>query len=237
MFSAGPSAVIVSIEAVCSKICVCRRLCQADSCIDQTNVHAPRCCELNVHPWIKRSPVIPGQCRLHQGKCVRLGQVLLYLPVWVFIFLICYAVAVGLALLSELRGLVVVSLCTSFKCVCVYIRARARARVCVHARVCACARACLCVCLCVCLCACMRLCVHVGLGIFACFLRAVHILSMHQGLDLRVEHTHCFSHHGEGGHYHYDVTPADVRYTGYFVPAEYICRVDRPTVTHTIGRD
>eukprot|EP00117_Sycon_ciliatum_P040681 scpid56165/ scgid29855/ Ester hydrolase C11orf54 homolog len=62
-------------------------------------------------------------------------------------------------------------------------------------------------------------------------------VSRDPGLDLRVEHTHCFSHHGEGGHYHYDVTPADVRYTGYFVPAEYICRVDRPTVTHTIGRD
>lgn len=31
------------------------------------------------------------------------------------------------------------------------------------------------------------------------------------GLDLRVEHTHCFSEHGQGGHYHYDTTPDDVR--------------------------
>lgn len=31
------------------------------------------------------------------------------------------------------------------------------------------------------------------------------------GLDLRVEHTHCFSDHNQGGHYHYDTTPKDVR--------------------------
>lgn len=30
-------------------------------------------------------------------------------------------------------------------------------------------------------------------------------------LDLRMEHTHCFSDHNQGGHYHYDTTPADVR--------------------------
>jgi hypothetical protein len=30
------------------------------------------------------------------------------------------------------------------------------------------------------------------------------------GLDLRMEHTHCFSDHGEGGHYHYDTTPDEV---------------------------
>lgn len=30
-------------------------------------------------------------------------------------------------------------------------------------------------------------------------------------LDLRVEHTHCFSEHNQGGHYHYDTTPQDVR--------------------------
>ena len=58
-----------------------------------------------------------------------------------------------------------------------------------------------------------------------------------QGLDLRVEHTHCFSSHGDGGHYHYDVTPKDVEYFGYFVPVEKIYRVDAPVVTHNIGRD
>ncbi|XP_072040997.1 ester hydrolase C11orf54-like [Amphiura filiformis] len=57
------------------------------------------------------------------------------------------------------------------------------------------------------------------------------------GLDLRVEHSHCFSHHGDGGHYHYDVTPDEVSYLGYYVPAEKIYRVDRPQATHKIGRD
>ena len=32
------------------------------------------------------------------------------------------------------------------------------------------------------------------------------------GLDLRIEHFHCFSDHNQGGHYHYDTTPQDVRY-------------------------
>ena len=57
------------------------------------------------------------------------------------------------------------------------------------------------------------------------------------GLDLRVEHTHCFSSHGEGGHYHYDVTPPEVEYTGYFSLAHTIHRIDAPACTHQIGRD
>lgn len=57
------------------------------------------------------------------------------------------------------------------------------------------------------------------------------------GMDLRVEHTHCFSHHGQGGHYHHDVTPKMVSYRGYFVPAEWMYRIDPPTQTHNIGRD
>ncbi|XP_067866392.1 ester hydrolase C11orf54 homolog isoform X3 [Heterodontus francisci] len=57
------------------------------------------------------------------------------------------------------------------------------------------------------------------------------------GFDLRVEHTHCFSHHGEGGHYHYDTTPDTVEYLGYFLPAEHLYRIDRPEKTHKIGRD
>ncbi|XP_075051102.1 ester hydrolase C11orf54 homolog [Mixophyes fleayi] len=57
------------------------------------------------------------------------------------------------------------------------------------------------------------------------------------GLDLRLEHTHCFSHHGEGGHYHNDTTPDSVHYLGYFHPAEYLYRIDKPPVTHMVGRD
>ncbi|GLV34262.1 uncharacterized protein CBL_00193 [Carabus blaptoides fortunei] len=56
-------------------------------------------------------------------------------------------------------------------------------------------------------------------------------------LDLRVIHFHSFSHHGEGGHYHYDTTPDTVEYLGYFTVAESIYRIDRPTVTHQVGRD
>ncbi|KAG9339790.1 hypothetical protein JZ751_022456 [Albula glossodonta] len=63
------------------------------------------------------------------------------------------------------------------------------------------------------------------------------LVSRDPGLDLRVEHTHCFSHHGEGGHYYIDTTPDTVEYLGYFLPAEFIYRVDRPKVTHVIGRD
>ena len=58
-----------------------------------------------------------------------------------------------------------------------------------------------------------------------------------QGLDLRVEHTHCFSDHGEGGHYHYDVTPGEVEYHAHYVLAERMYRIDRPKQTHQIGRD
>jgi hypothetical protein len=57
------------------------------------------------------------------------------------------------------------------------------------------------------------------------------------GLDLRVEHTHCFSNHGDGGHYHCDTTPDVVHYHGYFTVAEQLIRVDRPQQTHNFGRD
>uniref|UniRef100_A0A3P9MKJ8 Chromosome 11 open reading frame 54 n=1 Tax=Oryzias latipes TaxID=8090 RepID=A0A3P9MKJ8_ORYLA len=63
------------------------------------------------------------------------------------------------------------------------------------------------------------------------------LVSRDPGLDLRVEHTHCFSHHGEGGHYYIDTTPDSVEYLGYFLPAEFVYRIDRPTQTHTVGRD
>ncbi|KAG7256603.1 hypothetical protein CRUP_012566 [Coryphaenoides rupestris] len=62
-------------------------------------------------------------------------------------------------------------------------------------------------------------------------------LKHYEGLDLRVEHTHCFSDHGEGGHYYIDTTPDTVEYLGYFLPAEYVYRIDRPQESHSIGRD
>jgi hypothetical protein len=48
------------------------------------------------------------------------------------------------------------------------------------------------------------------------------------GLGLRMEHTHCFSHHGDGGHYHFDITPEDVEYEAYLNAAEILYRIDRP---------
>jgi hypothetical protein len=48
------------------------------------------------------------------------------------------------------------------------------------------------------------------------------------GLGLRMEHTHCFSHHGDGGHYHFDTTPEDVEYEAYLNAAEVLYRIDRP---------
>ena len=63
------------------------------------------------------------------------------------------------------------------------------------------------------------------------------LVSNDAGLDLRLEHTHCFSYHGEGGHYHYDTTPESVEYEGYFTLAEELVRVDPPNKTHKIGRD
>ncbi|CAB3234803.1 unnamed protein product [Arctia plantaginis] len=57
------------------------------------------------------------------------------------------------------------------------------------------------------------------------------------GLDLRVQHFHGFSAHGDGGHYHYDTTPEEVEYEGYFVVAGSLVRVDQPQDTHAFGRD
>ncbi|XP_068186792.1 ester hydrolase C11orf54 homolog isoform X2 [Antennarius striatus] len=63
------------------------------------------------------------------------------------------------------------------------------------------------------------------------------LVSRDPGLDLRVEHTHGFSRHGEGGHYYIDTTPDTVEYLGYFMPAEFVFRIDRPKETHGVGRD
>ena len=65
----------------------------------------------------------------------------------------------------------------------------------------------------------------------------MYSLLLFQDLDLRIEHFHCFSSHGDGGHYHYDTTPNNASYRGYFGVAEYMFRIDRPIETHMIGRD
>ncbi|XP_019876653.2 ester hydrolase C11orf54 homolog [Aethina tumida] len=56
-------------------------------------------------------------------------------------------------------------------------------------------------------------------------------------LDLRVQHFHSFSHHGEAGHYHIDTTPDIVEYLGYFKPGQTIYRIDKPVDSHKFGRD
>ncbi|XP_069703022.1 ester hydrolase C11orf54 homolog [Periplaneta americana] len=63
------------------------------------------------------------------------------------------------------------------------------------------------------------------------------LASADPGLDLRLQHFHSFSHHGEGGHYHIDTEPDTVEYLGYFSLAEYVYRVDQPAETHHVGRD
>jgi len=46
---------------------------------------------------------------------------------------------------------------------------------------------------------------------------------------LRVEHTHFFSTHNDGGHYHFDTTPKEVHYEGYYNVASHLYRVGRST--------
>lgn len=50
-------------------------------------------------------------------------------------------------------------------------------------------------------------------------------------LDLRLQHFHSFSMHGDGGHYHYDTTPDTVEYEGYFNVGTRIVRIDKPAVS------
>ena len=41
-----------------------------------------------------------------------------------------------------------------------------------------------------------------------------------------ISHSATFSRHGDGGHYHFDTTPDEVEYIGYFNLAEgELCRV------------
>uniref|UniRef100_A0ABD2WP08 DUF1907 domain-containing protein n=1 Tax=Trichogramma kaykai TaxID=54128 RepID=A0ABD2WP08_9HYME len=62
-------------------------------------------------------------------------------------------------------------------------------------------------------------------------------VSAETDLDLRVQHFHSFSHHGEGGHYHIDTTPNDVEYLGYFNVGEVLYRVDQPPNPLQFGKD
>ncbi|MCL4128494.1 UNVERIFIED_CONTAM: hypothetical protein GTU68_033486, partial [Idotea baltica] len=52
-------------------------------------------------------------------------------------------------------------------------------------------------------------------------------VSRDPGLEFRVEHTHGYGA-TEGGHYHFDITPDEVEYEGYFSIADLIYRLDRP---------
>ncbi|GIY52464.1 ester hydrolase C11orf54 homolog [Caerostris darwini] len=62
-------------------------------------------------------------------------------------------------------------------------------------------------------------------------------VSSDPGLNLRMEHTHCFSDHGVGGHYHEDTTAECVEYEGYFNIADTLFRIDRPSAVCDFGKD
>lgn len=53
-------------------------------------------------------------------------------------------------------------------------------------------------------------------------------------LHLRCEHFHCYSDHGQGGHYHFDTTPNNVAYKAYFNLAEAVYRIDIPDVRNYV---
>jgi len=61
--------------------------------------------------------------------------------------------------------------------------------------------------------------------------QTVFINSDHQKLGFRLEHTHFYSKHGDGGHYHFDTTPSEVEYEGYFVTCEEAYRVNPPLIS------
>lgn len=58
-----------------------------------------------------------------------------------------------------------------------------------------------------------------------------YLMSHDPGWTLRMEHFHCFSKHGDGGHFHFDTTPDDAEYTAYFNVPDYMIRVDQPTAS------
>jgi len=60
---------------------------------------------------------------------------------------------------------------------------------------------------------------------------SVFISNDKQNLGLRLEHTHFYSAHGDGGHYHFDTTPSEVEYEGYFVICEAAYRLNPPVLS------
>ncbi|KAG8201751.1 hypothetical protein JTE90_012810 [Oedothorax gibbosus] len=62
-------------------------------------------------------------------------------------------------------------------------------------------------------------------------------VSKDPGLNIRVEHTHCFSDHGVGGHYHEDTTAESVEYEAYFNVADILYRIDQPAEVLKFGKD
>lgn len=68
------------------------------------------------------------------------------------------------------------------------------------------------------------------------------LVSTDPGLDLRIDHSHGWRLNPEGereeaGHYHYDDMPETVEYHGIYAVADRIIRIDRPQVSHQLGRD
>jgi len=52
--------------------------------------------------------------------------------------------------------------------------------------------------------------------------------------ELRIEHTHFFSLNGkDGGHYHYDITPEEIEYEGYYNVASDLYRIGRALAPQT----
>lgn len=62
-------------------------------------------------------------------------------------------------------------------------------------------------------------------------------VSSETDLDLRVQHFHSFSQHGEGGHYHIDTTPETIEYLGYFNLGTNLYRIDKPDNALLFGKD
>ncbi|XP_015172505.1 PREDICTED: ester hydrolase C11orf54 homolog [Polistes dominula] len=62
-------------------------------------------------------------------------------------------------------------------------------------------------------------------------------VSSETDLDLRVQHFHSFSNHGEGGHYHIDTTPETIEYLGYFNLGNNLYRIDQPAKSLKFGKD
>jgi hypothetical protein len=45
-------------------------------------------------------------------------------------------------------------------------------------------------------------------------------------VGFRLEHSHFFSDHGQAGHYHFDITPKEIHYRGYFIVCNEAILVD-----------